>query len=73
MRKKEKEERNKAQTKQRTKKPKTNATFLFACQGHFVFFRTGTLMCCKFYGKRVVGHRGGLRDELRNHADRKIF
>ena len=55
------------------KKRKINATFLFACQRHFVFFRTGTLMRCKVYGKRVVGLRGGLRDELRSHADRKIL
>ena len=54
-------------------KRKTNAIFLFACQRHFVFFRTGTLVCCKFYGKRVVGLLGGLRDELRSHADRKIL
>ena len=37
------------------------------------FFRTGTLVCCKLYGKRVVGLFGGLRDELRSRAGRKIL
>ena len=37
------------------------------------FFRTGTLVCCKFYGNWVVGLFGGLREELQSHAERKIL
>ena len=71
--KKRKRGKKRSTNKATDEKRKINATFLFACQRHFVFFRTGTLVCCKFYGKRVVGLRGGLRDELRSHAGRKIL
>ena len=71
--KKRKRGKKRSTNKATDEKRKTNAPFLFACQRHFVFFRTGTLVCCKFYGKRVVGLRGGLRAELRSHAGRKIL
>ena len=44
----EKEKRGKKGTSNKAtdEKRKTNAIFLFAYQRHFVFFRTGTLVCC---------------------------
>ena len=72
MRKRKKRGKKGTTNKATDEKRKTNAIFLFAYQRHFVFFRTGTLVCCKFYDKRVVGLFGGLRDESRSHAERKF-
>ena len=44
--KKRKRGKKRSTNKATDEKRKTNATFLFACQRHFVFFRTGTLGCC---------------------------
>ena len=46
--KKRKRGKKRSTNKATDEKRKTNATFLFACQRHFVFFRTGTLVCCKW-------------------------
>ena len=73
MRKKEKEERKEAQTKQRTKNEKPmRPSFLHASA---ILFSSVLVHLCVLNStvKRVVGLRGGLRDELRSHAGRKIL
>ena len=62
------------QSNRRKMKNQCDLPFLiFACLRHFVFFRTGTLVCCKFYGKRVVGILGGLRERVAKSRRQENF
>ena len=57
---KQKKEKKRTANKATNEQRKAMRSSFFAYQRHFVFFLAGTLVCCKFYGKRVVELLGGL-------------